>query len=368
MFLAPIPGPDSAGLDLRNDMRFMALERALDGASRAVREDQVRKGNTGDVALDWARLMAEAEGLAEAGRDLRLLVIVARLMTNQRGPAGLAEGLDLLADAVENWWDSLHPALREGDNPRASALRRINALHQIENAEAGIIGDLAYNSLLTPRGLAVVTGADLEAASITQGMLEAEGATGLSAAEQASRAADHEVRVNRVMTSCRVCRDQAAEQVAALDEGLGNAIRALQRLEAALAARVGSDPPVRFLELGKVLGRMQSTLAAPGGRPAPVAAEAPAPPEGAEGGDAMPADLPIAPAAGLPARLTSRDEVEACLDLIIEFYQRNEPASPLPDLARRMRRMVPMTFLQLIEEIAPGGVKEFRSIAGVSSE
>ncbi|HWL56736.1 MAG TPA: type VI secretion system ImpA family N-terminal domain-containing protein [Paracoccus sp. (in: a-proteobacteria)] len=366
MFLAPIPGPDSAGLDLRNDMRFMALERALDGASRAVREDQVRKGNTGDVALDWARLMAEAESLAEAGRDLRLLVIVARLMTNMRGPAGLAEGLDLLADAVENWWESLHPALRDGDNPRASALRRINALHQIENADAGILGDLAYNSLLTPRGLAVVTGADLEAASITQGMLEAEGATGLSAAEQANRAADHEVRVNRVMTSCRACRDQAAEEVAAVEEGLGNAIAALQRLETALAARVGSDPPVRFLELGKVLGRMQATLAAPGGRPAVVATEAL--PDGAEGGGAVPAGLPIAPAAGLPARLTSRAEVEACLDLIIEFYQRSEPASPLPDLARRMRRMVPMTFLQLIEEIAPGGVKEFRSIAGVSSE
>ncbi|MEF9603124.1 hypothetical protein O4J55_12525, partial [Paracoccus sp. PXZ] len=72
--------------------------------------------------------------------------------------------------------------------------------------------------------------------------------------------------------------------------------------------------------------------------------------------------------AGLPARLASRAEVETCLDLIIDFYERNEPASPLPHLARRMRKMVPMNFLQLMEELAPGGMKEFRNVAGVTED
>jgi type VI secretion system protein ImpA len=30
-----------------------------------------------------------------------------------------------------------------------------------------------------------------------------------------------------------------------------------------------------------------------------------------------------------------------------------------------MRKMVPMNFMQLMEEIAPSGMKEFRNVAGV---
>ena len=58
----------------------------------------------------------------------------------------------------------------------------------------------------------------------------------------------------------------------------------------------------------------------------------------------------------------------ACLDRIIEFYDRTEPASPVPYLARRMRRMVPMDFLQLMEDLAPSGIKEFRQLAGLTDD
>ncbi|WP_347266007.1 type VI secretion system ImpA family N-terminal domain-containing protein [Paracoccus sp. (in: a-proteobacteria)] len=358
MFLAPMSVPDSAGLDLRNDMRFLALERALEGASRSLRAEQVEKGNTGDVALDWARLLDEADALAQTGRDLRLLVCATRIMANQRGPEGLAEGLALLAEAIETHWERLHPELRDGATPRDRALRRINALYQIENADAGILGDLEFNTVLTPRGLPAVSGGDLAAGSVTPGMLAAEVSAGLSAAEQAARMARHETRVARVLTACRASRDLEADRVAALAQGLAAALAALERLEAALVAQLGGETPVRFADLRRMLERMAATLASTGAQLAAAAA--------AVAGDSA---TPVATgASGLPARLASRHEVEACLDLVIEFYERNEPASPLPHLARRMKKMVPMNFLQLMEEIAPGGMKEFRNVAGVAEE
>ena len=70
----------------------------------------------------------------------------------------------------------------------------------------------------------------------------------------------------------------------------------------------------------------------------------------------------------MPDRLSTRAEVLTCLDRIIEFYDRTEPASPVPYLARRMRRMVPMDFLELMEDLAPSGLKEFRSLAGLSEK
>ncbi|MGO7565568.1 type VI secretion system protein TssA, partial [Rhizobium johnstonii] len=45
---------------------------------------------------------------------------------------------------------------------------------------------------------------------------------------------------------------------------------------------------------------------------------------------------------------------------------RTEPSSPIPHLARRIKRMVPMDFLELMEDLAPSGLKEFRLLAGVS--
>ena len=56
------------------------------------------------------------------------------------------------------------------------------------------------------------------------------------------------------------------------------------------------------------------------------------------------------------------------LDGIIAFYERTEPASPIPHLVRRVRRMVPMDFMQLMAELAPSGIKEFRSAAGVADD
>jgi type VI secretion system protein ImpA len=67
----------------------------------------------------------------------------------------------------------------------------------------------------------------------------------------------------------------------------------------------------------------------------------------------------------LPDRIGSRDDVVKCLDLVITFYDRTEPSSPIPHLARRVRRMVHMDFMELMEDLAPSGLKEFRLLAGV---
>ena len=75
---------------------------------------------------------------------------------------------------------------------------------------------------------------------------------------------------------------------------------------------------------------------------------------------------PVEASAGLPDRINSRDEVVKCLDLVVAFYDRTEPSSPIPHLARRVRRMVHMDFVELMEDLAPSGLKEFRLLAGVA--
>lgn len=363
-FLASIDPSSPSGADLRNDARFHAIENRLEAASRASRMKLVAEGGTGAVELDWSDLLAECESLAQSGRDLRLLVIVTRLWLNDSGLEGLAAGLKLLTETIAQYWDSVHPALRPASGKREAALRRINALYQLENADGGALGDLEFVALLSPRGLGPITGGDLAAAAVSRAHFALEAPKGLGDKELAELAAKHDARLNRVTAACRATQAERPDDMAALKANVAACRDGLAALEAALAPHVTeNDVAVRFDALGKVLSRIAQSLdgtAAPEtAAPAAQAMEAP----GMSQAPAMAAAAPAA--AAIPGQINTRRDVERVLDLVIDFYERTEPSSPIPHLARRMRKMVPMNFMQLMEEIAPSGLKEFRGIAGV---
>ncbi|MGP3698894.1 type VI secretion system protein TssA [Rhodobacter sp. NSM] len=350
-FLDPIPGETPSGTDLRNDARFHAIERVVEPARRTARQEAAEIGT--QVQVDWRSVIADARDLASSGRDLRLLVILVRALMAEEGMGGLSRGLDLLSETVESYWDSLHPALREGP-PQEAAMRRINALKQVENPDTGLLGDLEFLGLFEIRPVGVVTGGDLATGGLKAAQVLAEAPRGLGAKETAAITSAHEARANRVIGACRALMTERAEEFAQLSAGISGALAALSRLETALGAKLGTNGSgPRFTALSTMLQRMAATLQS-------VAASS------------EPAAEPDAPAAqgssASPLQIASRRDVERCLDLIIDFYERTEPSSPIPHLARRMRRMVPMNFLQLMEEVAPSGMKEFRAVAGVAEE
>lgn len=371
-FLAPLGSDSVSGSELRNDPRFHAIERLMDPAARTLRLENVRSGGIGSVALDWSDIVAQSADLAATGRDVRLLVIVVRALANAEGFAGLEQGLDLLTATVERYWDSVHPTLRESPSPREAATRRINSLFQLENAENGLLCDLEFTTILSPRGIGPITGGDLSAGGLSRNAAQAEMPSGLGEREFAELLARHDTRVNRVATACRAQAAERPEEFAALIQSIEAARLALLRLEEGLSARVGENGVgVKFRELDKLLTRALSPLKAAQapGSDGPAATEGTAM---AEPVSAPPstngAHPPPSQGAGIPGSVNSRRDVERCLDMIINFYERTEPSSPIPHLARRMRKMVPMNFLQLMEEIAPSGMKEFKNVAGVDDK
>jgi type VI secretion system protein ImpA len=62
--------------------------------------------------------------------------------------------------------------------------------------------------------------------------------------------------------------------------------------------------------------------------------------------------------------LRSPADVASALDRIIEYYQRNEPSSPLPIILKRARRLVNADFMTIMKDLAPGGVDNVRMISG----
>ena len=66
--------------------------------------------------------------------------------------------------------------------------------------------------------------------------------------------------------------------------------------------------------------------------------------------------------------VTSRHEVVAALDRVLDYYSLHEPSSPVPLLVGRAKRLVSMTFLDAIKELAPGGLKELQAVSGVGDD
>ncbi|MBN8632080.1 MAG: type VI secretion system ImpA family N-terminal domain-containing protein [Rhodobacterales bacterium] len=370
-FLVPVGSDNASGSELRNDPRFHAVERLLEPAARSFRLENIKSGGTGSVVVDWSEVLSESEAMAETGRDVRLLVIVTRALANSEGFAGLESGLGLLTQTVETYWDNVHPLLRESASPREAATRRINAMLDLENADNGLLCDLEFTVVLNPRGIGPITGGDLAAGGLSRSTAQTEMAQGLGDKETAELLAKHDARVNRVAAACRAQSAERPEEAAELIQSIEGAKAALATLEAALTARAGENGiGIKFAKLDKLLTRTLVPLKAAqdgAGSDAP-ATEGPTMADPPSAAPATNGAHPPTAAAGIPGAVNSRRDVEKCLDMIIDFYERTEPSSPIPHLARRMRKMVPMNFMQLMEEIAPSGMKEFKNVAGVDDK
>ncbi|TIT89228.1 MAG: type VI secretion system protein TssA, partial [Mesorhizobium sp.] len=161
LWLNPLNGENPSGEDLRNDPAFHELERLTEPQVKVV-HDGNNKPTSQSSPVDWAAVLEKAEELRARGRDLRLLVIVARALANEEGLAGLAQGLTLIARTFDQHWDTMHPALRPNAPPRDAALRRINALLDLQNGQEGLLANLRETIFFSPRQVGPISGRDLE--------------------------------------------------------------------------------------------------------------------------------------------------------------------------------------------------------------
>jgi type VI secretion system protein ImpA len=60
----------------------------------------------------------------------------------------------------------------------------------------------------------------------------------------------------------------------------------------------------------------------------------------------------------------SRDDVIRALDGICAYYAAHEPSSPVPMLLERCKRLVPLSFIDIVKDLMPDGLPTIENIAG----
>lgn len=349
--LRPVDADSPCGPDLEYDPDFLALEQAA--TSKAERE-------IGDTLVaaqppDWKQVARLAPALLARTKDLRAALALTQAQTALHGISGLADGLELIDGLVRSYWDGVYPLLDADDDNDPTM--RMNALAPLADA-SGLLRTIRNSELFNVRGFGPVSVRQVE---VALGMLPAKDDESALTLEQ----------VQSMLASAREAGTVA---------NVSRALRAAESLAAWLDLQVGADRATdlrplitRLRPIADLVGReeqpadttpaddhepgMPSMAAAAAAAAAAVASIASHPMTSAS-------IVPLTVAA--PGELRSRDDARRMLERVCEFLERTEPSNPAPLLVRRAIRLMSMSFMDIVRDLAPESIATVENIAGAA--
>src|SRR5437763_5740391 len=110
--LLPTPGDNPSGDNLYSSPLFEQVREARredDAGPQGAWEHAVKAADYGLV------IKLTEEALTKKTKDLFLAAWLTEALLNRNGFAGLKDGLDLIRGLLEKFWDTIYPALEDGD-------------------------------------------------------------------------------------------------------------------------------------------------------------------------------------------------------------------------------------------------------------
>src|SRR5206468_1433154 len=88
----------------------------------------------------------------------------------------------------------------------------------------------------------------------------------------------------------------------------------------------------------------------------------------AGGGDGGGGGMARGGGVALSGEIGSREDVVRVLEKICEYYERFEPTSPVPIFMQRAKRLVTMSFVDVIKDLAPEAMTRIEIFTGAPSD
>ncbi|WP_156414266.1 type VI secretion system protein TssA [Bordetella sp. N] len=345
------------GEDLEYDADFLLLQQAAVGKA----EQQFGSTIIPADPPEWREVEKRAHALLERTRDLRIISYLTRAWTEIRGLPGYAEGLTLAADALERYWDSVHPRLQgeDEDADDADPMPRVYALTSL--------GDV-QGCARSARSASLLTG--------VHGQLSLRDAEAVLDGTRTDTDAYPGGR-ERLIQNLRIAAAQGSTEVAAVN----TAAVALARIQALVSTRLGAEwaPDYRGVlrtlqcvaqqvqDSGSpdVTDASQTSVAAEGAAQASTgtvnASGAAVAAAAAAGAATSSTPAPAAVMRWQDAQIRSRDDAMLMLAKVCAYFETHEPSHPAPYLIQRTQQLISMRFHDIMRNLAPQGLEQFEA-------
>lgn len=333
--LADVAEEPPCGPNLEYDAEFLALEQVSQGKPEQQFGDTIIPAEQ----PEWRAVREQALALFARTKDLRVAVSLTRALVSSGGLAGLNAGLKLIHQMLEKFWDHVHPQLdvEDGNDPTM----RLNSLGPLVDAE-GLIREMRHSAFVQAKGLGQILVRDVEVA-LGKLPAPAEGAP---------------YTLDQIESLLRGIAAEDPTQVAVVREA-EQTVRALYKL---LSDKVGSDRAIDLRPLINSLHGLVQLCDRVVGVPGDVAAAEEGSEAGAAGGAAAGGALQVT------GDIRSRDDALRLLDKVCDYLERHEPSNPAPLLIKRAKRLMTMSFVDILRDMAPESIPNVESIAGIKAD
>ncbi len=335
--LAPIGDESPAGDDLEYDPEFLALERAAAPKAERAIGDNVKAAEE----PDWDKVAELAQTVLGRSKDLRAAVHLTTAWTRTSGLPGWSAGLSLVRGLLEHFWDTVHPQLdAEDDN---DPTMRVNSVVPLGDLQGALRYFRTTPFVQSPR----LGRFDLRDLRIANGSLK------VTATEGETQASMTEIE------AC--CMDCAEDELVAVTAAVSQSLENAKAIDSIFNDRVGTAGP-DFKNLLSEIYELKKFLEPQLARRLPEESSG-------EDGEASEAGTGGAGSGRASnGAIAGPQDVMRRIDELCDYYTRNEPSSPVPLLLRRAQRLVGMDFMDLLRDLAPGGISELRVVSGTPGD
>jgi len=296
---------------------------------------------------DWRGVRDRCLKLLAKTKDIRVVTYLTLALLKLDGLNGLRDGLALLRQMLEHYWDGVYPALDREDNNDPT--QRLNAIASL--SPAGTRGDvMRFSERL--REVALCNSSRLGRYSLRD----------IAVATGQAQPADPDAPKLDPAVIDAAFAETNADDLAALAAAAGEAGRHTAALNEYLAAQVGTErsPDLNGFQaaLAEVHAQLKRHLDRRSGATDTAQTADPANGNGSARGAGQ----------RLSGEITSNQDVLAALEKIGRYYEHNEKSSPVPLFVECAKRLVFKSFLDIYDTLTPDAVQQLRAISAAGEQ
>lgn len=303
---------------------------------------------------DWRSVKKQATEYLKQTRDLKLLSILAQSVLNTEGIIKFEQCLNGIANLVEHQWLPLYPSLDEDDG---DPLERISALGHLSD-KAFIVNTLKTIPIVQSKVFGNIT------------------------LQIVDRASDpHITKIDSDLDIAQVkgvFKDSNSDEIFQIYNAVTLSVTHLNRINQAFIENAGNEYNVNFDVTTDVLTHLANTLKKFGNiKEQTVEANVEVVDETASSNTSSTSTVSTITSGAVMTtpsfnsvdmKLTSRQDVERCFELICTYYNEFEPSSPIPILVNRSKKLVNLDFLEIVKDIFPDALEQVHKLGGITEQ